>query len=101
MRAMSSKPVAEAIAACERPCVVYTTRNLTIDWYSGTWIDYAIGPGVLGPWIEAHPRGCVIAVEDDIARLARLEPKMAARLRERARFDVWPMKKLLMLDVVR
>ena len=101
MHAMSSRPVAEAIVACKRPCVVYSTRNLTIDWYSCTWIDYAIGPGVLGPWIDAHPDGCVIAVADDIVRLAKYDPMMAARLRERQRFDVWPMKKLLMLDIVR
>jgi len=101
MSAMGSRPVALAVAAEARPVIVYRLHNLTIDWYLGRWLDAAEDFDELQIWIDAHPGGAVLASDGDLAQLRLKYPDLGRRLTDRQKFDVWPLKKIVLCDVAR
>lgn len=98
MDAMSSRSVALALQATHRPMLVCALRDLTIDFYYGSWLDYAETSAGVQPWLAQHPDGTVVIAAGDLERKRSVSPADFAGLHEVARHDVWPMKQVVFLQ---
>lgn len=100
MAAMSPRIAAEAMAAREGPAMVFGLPNASVDWYLGRWADAGRREQDLEAWLATHAGGSVLTDEWHLERLPTTAPAAAVRLRPVARFDGWPMKRLVLCEVL-
>ena len=100
MSAMSPGIAARALAERDGPTMVFGLPNASVDWYLGRWVDAGRLEQDLAAWLAAHEHGTVLTDEWHLERLPAIDPAAAARLRPLSRFDGWPMKRLVLCEVL-
>jgi hypothetical protein len=80
--------------------MVFGLPNASVDWYLGRWVDAGRLEQDLAAWLAAHAEGTVLTDEWHLERLPAIDPASAARLRPVAHLDGWPMKRLVLCEVL-
>lgn len=100
MAAMSPGVAARALADRSGPTMVFGLPSASLDWYMGRWVDAGRLEQDLAAWLGTHADGTVLTSEWHLERLSSTDPASAARLRPVAQVDGWPMKRLVLCEVL-
>lgn len=100
MSGMSSRVLADFVIQRGAPAFVFAVNNPTIDWIAGTWFPQTVSDRQLSEWMDANVGGSVVIAEPDLARIRRDRPRISRRLSSVAEFDAWPMKRIVVCEVV-
>lgn len=98
MHAMNARAIAQVLARSARPVLVVGLKDLTIDFYSGTWTDFVYTSEEIAPWLAAHPDGFVVLGIREGRYEMGVVPTDLEPLTEVGRFDVWPFKQALLFE---
>jgi 4-amino-4-deoxy-L-arabinose transferase-like glycosyltransferase len=96
---MNSRGIARLLASQDRPVLLVGFKDLTIDFYAGEWHDYVHTSNEMAPWLKAHPNGLVVVGERRGKHEPGVETADLAGLVEVERFDVWPFKQAVVLEL--
>lgn len=95
---MSSKPLAERLAATHRPVLAFDLPDLTLDFYMERWTHYTYKARELPEWIAAHPDGIIVTQRSDMSRARAFDPRVLDGYKVTGEYLHWPMKRVVVLE---
>jgi 4-amino-4-deoxy-L-arabinose transferase-like glycosyltransferase len=95
---MSSKPLAERLAATHRPVLAFDLPDLTLDFYMGRWTHYTYKARELPEWIAAHPDGIIVTQRSDMSRARAHQANVLDGYSVTGEYLHWPMKRVVVLE---